>query len=119
MHAADVSSDSPLEQYERSLEVRGDRAWLRIRLCVVLWAVAQCFAVTDLLLGHVFLLRYDADALFTTALIWFVSVPCGLGAGAFTLIDWPRLRRRPWLLGLLPWIVTTAESTAVLWLLFK
>lgn len=85
----------------------------------MLWSVAQCYGLVDFGLGQILRPKYDADAAATTAMIWFVSIPFGMGSGVLALTRVSLLKRHQLLLAILPWIVTTTEATTVLWILFK
>lgn len=89
-------------------------------LSTLSWSLVQAYALSDVGLGLTLRSRYDSDAAMTTTMIWFVSVPCALGATLFTLKAWPILRRRVIMIGLLPWFMTAAEATAlaIIWLRF-
>ncbi len=110
---------SPVEQYERQLARESVRVWAWVRLCVLLWSLAQSYALADYALGQVLRVAYGADAAATTAMIWFFSVPFAIGSGILALANAPRLRRRRLLLGLAPWAITTAQATALLWFYFR
>ena len=116
MHAAASSDVSPAAIYELQLARETERGWGWIRLCVLLWSLSQCYAIADYALGHVLRIAYGPDAAATTAMIWFVSVPFAISSGVLSLIAAARLNRRRLLLGLLPWAITIAEATVILWL---
>jgi len=120
MMLAHASSDlSPVEHYERKLACEAERTWAWIRLCILLWSLAQSYALADYVLGHVLRIAYGPDAAATTAMIWFFSVPFAIGSGVLALAGASRLGRRRLLFGLIPWGITTAEATALLWQYFR
>jgi hypothetical protein len=117
MNSPRLSVCSPVEEYERRVAGQSECVWCKILCCVAFWALAQSYAIVDYGLGQILRSQYDVDAAFTTTLIWGASVPCAMGAGLFALTNWSCLDKPRLLAGLLPWIVTTLEATALLWML--
>jgi hypothetical protein len=119
MHANASSDISPVEQYERQLARESLRVWAWIRLCILLWSLAQSYAVADYALGQVLRVAYGPDAAATTAMIWFFSVPFAIGSGVLALAGAGRVGRRRLLFALIPWGITIAEATVLLWIAFR